>query len=90
VASLDGAIIYLHDLPFAVCRSNLNQTGTDPSSLKTVQNMAEKDAICCALKEVAYNKSRAARNLGIHRTHLYKKMRKYGLPLQTETRISKV
>ena len=90
VASLDSDTIYLHDLPFAIYRSNLNQAATDPSSLKAAQNMAEKDAIYCALKETDYNKSRAARNLGIHRTHLYKKMRKYGLPLHAETRASKV
>ena len=42
----------------------------------------EKDAIRTALKESKYNKAKAADILGIHRTHLYKKMRKYNLALE--------
>jgi DNA-binding NtrC family response regulator len=47
-----------------------------------MQARAERDAIWTALKEADFQKARAARILGIHRTLLYKKMRKYGLPLQ--------
>ena len=42
-------------------------------------NMAEKKAILDALQSTEHNKSRAADLLGIHRTLLYKKMKKYGL-----------
>ena len=50
--------------------------------LKAVQSMAEKKAITQALEETGYNKVRAADLLGIHRTQLYKKMKKHGLALQ--------
>ena len=50
-----------------------------PLSIKEVTKSAERDAILLALKESGNNKSEAARRLGIHRTQLYKKLRKYGL-----------
>jgi transcriptional regulator of acetoin/glycerol metabolism len=43
---------------------------------------AEKTAILRALEETDYNKAQAAVLLGIHRTLLYKKMKKYGIALQ--------
>ncbi|WP_269433848.1 helix-turn-helix domain-containing protein [Desulfosarcina widdelii] len=47
--------------------------------MKEVTKNAERDTILLALKESGNNKSEAARRLGIHRTQLYKKLRKYGL-----------
>jgi transcriptional regulator with PAS, ATPase and Fis domain len=49
-----------------------------------VQAMAEKEAIRYALKEANHNKVRAAKILGIHRTLLYKKMKKYNISLGPE------
>jgi DNA-binding NtrC family response regulator len=49
-----------------------------------VQARAERDAIRYALKETHYNKARAAKLLGIHRTLLYKKMKKYNIALKPE------
>ena len=40
----------------------------------------EQQAIAQALREVAGNKSRAAEKLGISRTQLYSRLRKYGSP----------
>jgi DNA-binding protein Fis len=34
------------------------------------------------LESADYNKARAAQMLGIHRSLFYKKLKKYGLPLQ--------
>jgi transcriptional regulator of acetoin/glycerol metabolism len=58
-----------------------NETAID---IKGVQARAEKEAILYALKETNYNKARAAKVLGIHRTLLYKKMKKYNIALKPE------
>jgi DNA-binding NtrC family response regulator len=47
--------------------------------MREVHAHAEVQAIRQTLKEADYNKARAARILGIHRTLLYKKLKKYGL-----------
>jgi transcriptional regulator with PAS, ATPase and Fis domain len=49
------------------------------TSLDSVMDTAEKDAIISALASVGNNKTAAAALLCIHRTHLYKKMKKYGM-----------
>jgi transcriptional regulator with PAS, ATPase and Fis domain len=46
-----------------------------------VQARTEKEAIRYALQESKNNKAGAARLLGIHRTLLYKKMKKYNIAL---------
>lgn len=80
--NIEGGTIYLRDLPFFLQSGDRNGS-SDPSSasLRGVQAKAEREAIRAALKEAGYNKVRAAEKLGIHRTLLYKKMRKYGLAL---------
>jgi transcriptional regulator with PAS, ATPase and Fis domain len=50
-----------------------------------VQAMAEKEAIRYALADTNNNKVRAAKILGIHRTLLYKKMKKYNISLGPES-----
>jgi transcriptional regulator with PAS, ATPase and Fis domain len=81
LATLEGDSIDLEDLPFHLRhRSSAGQA--PPSSLREHQSTSEKEALRRALRETGHNKARAARRLGIHRTLLYKKMKKYGLPLQ--------
>ena len=48
----------------------------------TRRHGVEKTAILRALDEADYKKTRAADMLGIHRTLLYKKMKKYGISLR--------
>ncbi len=79
LAALDGAMLRMEDLPFHIYQKRPGATGKQPASIREVQHHAEKEAILYALKACNYNKSQAARNLGIHRTLLYKKMKKYGL-----------
>jgi transcriptional regulator with PAS, ATPase and Fis domain len=81
VASLEREAIYLCDLPFYLLGTKRNSTRTNRTSLKSVQGKAEKEAIRYALESANYNKARAAAALGIHRSLLYKKMKKYNLPL---------
>jgi DNA-binding NtrC family response regulator len=47
--------------------------------MREVHAHAQAQAIHQALNEAGYNKARAAHVPGIHRTLLYKKMKKYGL-----------
>ncbi len=84
LSAIDGDTICLQDLPFYLQRSRHNTPDGNLPSLKDVQARTEKEAIRYALKASNYNKARAARELGIHRTLLYKKMRKYRLPLAPE------
>jgi transcriptional regulator with PAS, ATPase and Fis domain len=81
LSSTGGATIHLHDLPFYLHDLERPTASRNPSSIREIQAVAEKEAIQFALKETGNNKARAARLLGIHRTLLYKKMKKHGLPL---------
>ena len=82
LSSLDGNIIEIKDLPFYLTRGQQQSIKTNQSSIREAQATAEKEAILYALEETNYNKAKAAGLLGIHRTLLYKKMKKYSLALQ--------
>jgi transcriptional regulator with PAS, ATPase and Fis domain len=82
VSSLEGNAIHITDLPFYIPRGNRRSDPRQPTSLREMQSRAEREAVWTALKEANFQKARAARALGIHRTLLYKKMKKYGLPLR--------
>lgn len=81
---LTGATIFIDDLPPYLHTGRRDGRGKRRPSLKHIQDQAEREAIRSALVATGYNKSRAAKSLGIHRSLLYKKMRKYGLPLKAE------
>jgi len=79
LSSLEGNTIRLSDLPFYLYKSGKAASRLSALSMKEVQSRAEKEAILHALRLTGYNKSRAAAMLGIHRTHLYKKIKKCGI-----------
>ena len=83
LSTIEGDTIHLCDLPFYVSRTQKNLLKQHQSSIdiKGVQARAEKEAIRYALKETNNNKAQAAKMLGIHRTLLYKKMKKYDISL---------
>ncbi|MGD9366900.1 MAG: sigma 54-interacting transcriptional regulator [Desulfobacteraceae bacterium] len=81
LASMEGRMIRLTDLPFHIHQKGQGHKGGKPASIREVQQKAEKEAIQYALKVCGYNKSQAARHLGIHRTLLYKKMKKYKISM---------
>jgi PAS domain S-box-containing protein len=83
ISTLETDTIHLQNLPFYIYGSRKKSTRGNPSSLREVSAKTEKEAIRYALKETDNNKARAAEILGIHRTLLYKKMRKYKLPLNS-------
>lgn len=79
--ALGGDTIYRENLPFYLHPSRQKFSEQYQSSLKDVQATTEKEAIRYALQESSNNKAGAARMLRIHRTQLYKKMKKFNLPL---------
>ena len=76
---LERDIIQPYDIPFFLRPGKVAEGVAERTSLNSVINTAEKDAIISALASVGNNKTAAAALLGIHRTHLYKKMNKYGI-----------
>lgn len=84
---LDGDVITRDDLPFYLkdrLRSHGGHTADgekNRSELKKMRDKRESEMIRNALRSAGYNKARAARLLGIHRTLLYKKMKKYGIDI---------
>ena len=84
LSSIEGDTIEPEHLPFYVRRESLSAKATKYASIRVTQAKAEKSAILRALEETANNKTRAAELLGIHRTLLYKKMRKHAIAVRPE------
>ena len=83
MSTLEGDTIRLQHLPFYVYRSHREFPEHHQSPLRDVQTRTEKEAILFTLQETNNNKARAAKILGIHRTLLYKKMKKYNISLNS-------
>jgi DNA-binding NtrC family response regulator len=79
---------------FVLCRSQLigeehlpveltgvNLVQVDSGSMEAVLRNAEEHGILSALKRNGFNRAAAARELGIHKTTLYRKMKVLNLPL---------
>jgi PAS domain S-box-containing protein len=77
----DGETIRLADLPFYVQRGDRGVNPRRLTSLRETQTRSERETIWSALRDAGFSKVGAARILGIHRTLLYKKMKKYNIPL---------
>ncbi len=73
--------IELADLPISVQETPAykNPAGAETFSLKEILDSAERKAVMSALESCGNNRVRAAALLGIHRTGLYQKMKKYGI-----------
>jgi PAS domain S-box-containing protein len=87
MSALKGDCIQAQDLPFYLHPKQKIRTEPNPSSLKDIQAKTEKERILYTLKETNYNKTKSASLLGIHRTHLYKKMKKYNISLNVATKV---
>lgn len=81
LSSLEGDSVRPNDLPFYLLKDRGKSMLSEVSTLKKAQAAAEKAVIMKALEQTDYHKVRAAEVLGIHRTLLYKKIKKYRLPL---------
>lgn len=76
--------IYKGDLPFHPEYAPQTPGKASSPTLKTARSRAQVETICRALAGTNYNKAKAAKVLGIHRTLLYKKMKEYDIPLKPE------
>ena len=89
ISSLDGDTIHIGDLPCYLTNTEpavkqevqSGVSGNEEVSLKRLHEQAEREALIQTLHTAGYNKQKAAKILGIHRTLLYKKMKKYHIPL---------
>jgi len=82
--SSDNNTIYKGDLPFNLDYNTQPPGKKKKPTLKNVQNQAQIKAIYQALARTNYNKAKASKLLGIHRTLLYKKMKEYDIKLTPE------
>jgi transcriptional regulator with GAF, ATPase, and Fis domain len=57
----------------------LEATGTPRGAVSTDLGMIERDTIAQVLRECRWNRTRAAKRLGLTRTQLYLRLQKYGL-----------
>ena len=77
----EGDTIHVHHLPFFLQSMRKESTKLQPTLLKHLREDMEKEALLHAIRISNDNKNKAARLLGIHRTALYKKMKKFNIPL---------
>lgn len=81
LSMLDGPVIHADDLPFYLKENGPGDTITQVNSLRAVQQDTERNLLKKTLAACDYNKAKTARKLGIHRTLLYKKLKKYNIAL---------
>ncbi len=79
----EGDTIQFRHLPFFLQSMRGNSTKPQPSLLKNLREDMEKEALIHAIRVSNDNKNKAAKLLGIHRTALYKKMKKLNIPIST-------
>ncbi len=79
VSGLDGEVIHTADLPFFLNKRPPASSEGTSWSLATVLARAEREALRHALASCGGNKTRAAEMLGIHRTLLYRKLKRHEL-----------
>jgi PAS domain S-box-containing protein len=77
----EGDTIQMHHLPFFLQGLREGANRPRPTLLKRLKEDMEKEALLHAIRISNDNKNKAAKLLGIHRTALYKKMRKLNIPV---------
>jgi PAS domain S-box-containing protein len=82
LSRIEGRTVRQEDLPFFISGIQQQKASDVRTTMKKLQEKTEKDTILSCLKECGYNKTEAAKMLGIHRTLLYRKIRKHGILLQ--------
>lgn len=80
LCSVKRETISLEDLPPTILHKRHFVSKNDSSSLQSMLEEIEKNIISNCLERTHNNKVEAAKLLKIHRTVLYKKMRKYNIP----------
>ena len=67
------------DIPNSARFSSAAVKTTDEKNLKRIVEQPEKEHIIAVLKEHNWNRIKAAKALGVNRTTLYNKMKKYDI-----------
>jgi transcriptional regulator with PAS, ATPase and Fis domain len=80
----DGDTIQFRHLPFFLQGMRENPNQHQPTLLRNLKEDMEKEALLHAIRISNDNKNKAAKLLGIHRTALYKKMKKLNIPISTK------
>ncbi len=84
--SIDGDTIHIRHLPIFLQGIISEPNTLQVTLLKRMKENTEKEAVLEAIRISKDNKNRAARLLGIHRTGLYKKMKKFNIHLDSTIR----
>jgi len=77
---IDGDTIRIRHLPIFLQSMGEDLPKTQSTLLKRLHEDMEKDALIHTIRLAKDNKNKAAKLLGIHRTSLYKKMKKLNIP----------
>jgi transcriptional regulator with PAS, ATPase and Fis domain len=83
ICSMDGSegIIQTRHLPVFFLGLTKRPAKSESVILKNIKADSEKEAVLHAMRVSNHNKNKASKLLGIHRTALYKKMKKFNIPL---------
>ncbi|MBW2593919.1 MAG: hypothetical protein JRE58_13135 [Deltaproteobacteria bacterium] len=79
--SVEDDAIHCRDLPVYIRHRDKNAVQSKRIRLKDIRDKTDEETICYALETSGYNKVKAAALLGIHRSVLYRKMKRYGVSL---------
>ncbi len=80
IYAAEGDTIEVCHLPFFLQRMEKGLVNSHPAHLKRLREDMEKEALLHAIRISNNNKNKAAKLLGIHRTAVYKKMKKLNIP----------
>ncbi len=79
IYAAEGNTLELHHLPFFLQRKDKGLIKSPIAHLKRLREDMEKEALIHAIRISNNNKNKAAKILGIHRTAIYKKMKKLNI-----------
>lgn len=79
---IEGEVIQIHHLPLTLQGIAGESSKFNPSLLKSLKENIERDTLLRYLRLTKNNKINTARILGIHRTTLYKKMKRLNMPIR--------
>jgi transcriptional regulator of acetoin/glycerol metabolism len=83
LAICDGGVVRLEDLPSEVRCSKVRQNGESNSSPPCArQASVERETLMQCIRECEGNMSRVAERLGMSRNTLYRRCKRFGIPLQ--------
>jgi DNA-binding NtrC family response regulator len=80
--TIDGDTVLPRHLPIILQSMGKESPKFEETVLKRLREDVEKEILLHTIRISKDNKNRAARMLGIHRTSLYKKMKKFNIPLK--------